>query len=309
MYKKIIAFLLPAALMLTGIFYSYNGEKKSDIIPDARSHFKTEENYNRFMSENVRFKNVQLNYVKITKGDNFWKIAKRYSINIDTLIGVNIFWEDLKAKTSQTVIVPSEAGSIAFVDDPADVKYLAESMGVEISDIEVQKLPLFYSLLSGFYKVKNPVAVFVRDAKPDIKNMTASLSGKFKVRQMFRSPLGGRLSSFFGNRRHPIFKRRKFHDGLDIASPHGTYIGAARDGEVVNTGWMGGYGKAVVIMHDNGYKTMYGHMSVILAKKGQRVKAGKVIGRVGSTGLSTGPHLHFTMWHYEKLLNPMDVLW
>ncbi len=309
MYKKIISFLLPSILLVFGIFYSFRSENGSDIILDARTRFKSEENYLRYMSENVRFRNVNLNFVKIQKGDNFWKIARDYNINIDTLIGANLFWEDLRARTSQTVIVPSEPGSIVFLEDPSDIKGLAESRGVDVSDIEVQNLPFLYSLTAGFKGERMPLAVFIRDAKPDVKNMTASLSGKFKLRQMFRSPLGGRLSSFYGNRKHPIFRKMKFHDGLDIAAPHGTFIGAARDGEVVNTGWMGGYGKAVVIMHDNGYKTMYGHMSVVLAKKGQRVKAGKVIGRVGSTGLSTGPHLHFTMWHHDRLLNPMDVLW
>ena len=89
----------------------------------------------------------------------------------------------------------------------------------------------------------------------------------------------------------------------------GTLIGAAREGVVISTGWNGGYGKAVIIQHGDGYKTMYGHMSSIFAKPGDRVQAGKILGKVGSTGLSTGPHLHFTLWHNEKLLNPMEVLW
>jgi len=86
-------------------------------------------------------------------------------------------------------------------------------------------------------------------------------------------------------------------------------IGASRGGTVISTGWMGGYGKAVIVKHDNGFKTLYGHMSKILTKKGRKIKAGSVIGRVGSTGVSTGPHLHFTMWKDGKLINPLKYLW
>ncbi|HNX23528.1 MAG TPA: M23 family metallopeptidase [Spirochaetota bacterium] len=309
MYKKIISITLLAFMMLFGIFYSFLNRGKSNITPDMRSYFKTEENYINYLKQNVEFKSVKLNYITVQNGSNFWKIAKEYKINIDTLIGINIFWEDLRAKTSQTVIVPSESGIIDFVNYEGDVTALAEVHGVPVSDLEVQKMPFLYSLYSGFLKERMPVAVFIRDARPNADNMTANLAGKFKQRQMFRSPLGGRLSSFFGNRKHPIYRKTRFHNGLDIAAPHGTFIGAAREGVVVSTGWNGGYGKAVIIQHDDGYKTMYGHMSSIFAKPGEKVKAGKILGRVGSTGLSTGPHLHFTLWHNGKLLNPMDVLW
>jgi murein DD-endopeptidase MepM/ murein hydrolase activator NlpD len=309
MYKKIIFFLIPAIVMISGIFYSFPDNSERDITFDTRSHFDNEENYISYLQNNVEFKSVKLEYVKIEQGDNFWKVARDNGVDINTLIGVNIFWEDLNARVSQVVIVPSEPGTIEFVNDAAGINRLAELHGVPVEDIEIQKLPFLYALYSGFIKDKQPLAVFVKDARPRTDNMTAKLAGKFKVRQMFRSPLGGRLSSFFGNRKHPIFSRRKFHNGLDIAAPHGTLIGAAREGVVISSGWNGGYGKAVIIQHDNGYKTMYGHMSSIFAKHGDRVKAGKIIGRVGSTGLSTGPHLHFTLWQNGRLLNPMDVLW
>lgn len=309
MYKKIISFFIVSAVVVSGILYSYFNKSGSDITSDIRSYFKTEEAYINYLKQNVEFETVKLNYITITSGNNFWKIAREYRVDINTLIGINIFWEDLKARTSQVVIVPSEAGTIEFINDKADISELAALHGVPVSDIEVQKLPLLYSLYSGFLKERKPVAVFIKDARPRTDNMTANLAGKFKVRQMFRSPLGGRLSSFFGNRKHPIYRKTKFHNGLDIAAPYGTYIGAAREGVVESTGWNGGYGKAVVIRHDNGYRTMYGHMSSIFARPGEKVKAGKILGRVGSTGLSTGPHLHFTLWHNGRLLNPMDVLW
>lgn len=311
MHRKIIIAAVSALIMTCGFFLikGYVAGEKKDIKINPRSYFSSEQEYSDFIKNEVSFENITLNFVTIRPGNNFWKIAREHGVNIDTLIGVNIFWEDLKARTNQVVIVPSEAGTIEFIDDLDQVKALAEFHNVDVKDIELQKLPPLYSLYYKFKSDRKPVAVFIRDARPCTGNMTANLAGKYRQREMFRSPLGGRLSSFFGNRKHPIFKSTRFHNGLDIAAPYGTLIGAARDGVVVSAGWNGGYGKAVVIDHQDGYTTLYGHMSVIYAKPGQRVKAGKIIGKVGSTGLSTGPHLHFTLWHNEKLLNPMDILW
>ena len=89
----------------------------------------------------------------------------------------------------------------------------------------------------------------------------------------------------------------------------GTAVGAACGGVVEDAGWMGGYGKAVIVNHQNGYKTLYGHLSQICTRPGAKVKPGSFIGRVGSTGWSTGPHLHFTLWHNGQLVNPMNILW
>lgn len=311
MYKKIIISAVAAFVLITGVYLSFQNksDKKRDIIHNARSCFQNEQEYIEFMKNEVDFENITFKFVTVQSGSNFWKIAKEYGVNIDTLIGANLFWEDLRARTGQVVIVPSEAGTIAFIEDMEEMETLADKHNVDISEIQIQKLPFLYGLYYKFMSERKPVAVFIKDAKPSAGNMTAKLAGKYQQRELFRSPLGGRLSSFFGNRKHPIYQKTRFHNGLDIAASHGTLIGAARDGVVVGAGWNGAYGKAVTIDHGDGYRTLYGHMSVIYAKPGQRVKAGKIIGRVGSTGLSTGPHLHFTLWHNDRLLNPMDILW
>lgn len=297
MYRKISIAAVIALVTISGIYLSFSSgsDKQRDIRQSARAYFNNEQEYIDYIKNEVSFKNVKLNFVTIKQGDNFWKIAKQFSINIDTLLGANLFWEDLKARRNQVVIVPSEEGTLELIDDLDQLKLLAEYHDVDISNMEIQNLPFFYSLYYKMRSNRKPVAVFIRDAKPCAGNMTAKLAGKYKQRELFRSPLGGRLSSFFGNRKHPIFNNTRFHNGLDIAAPYGTLIGAARDGVVVSAGWNGGYGKAVSIDHGDGYKTLYGHMSVIYARPGQKVKAGKIIGRVGSTGLSTGPHLHFTL--------------
>ncbi len=114
----------------------------------------------------------------------------------------------------------------------------------------------------------------------------------------FVPPIKARLSSKPGMRRHPILKKMKFHAGWDYAAPKGTPVKAAAKGKVTHAGNAGAYGKLIKIAHAEGYETRYAHLSKILVKVGQTVEAGAHIGNVGSTGRSTGPHLHF-----EKRLN------
>ena len=125
---------------------------------------------------------------------------------------------------------------------------------------------------------------------------------------LMRTPIdGARVTSGFGMRRHPIQGYTKMHKGTDFGAPTGTPIFAAGDGTITRAGWFSGYGKYVSIKHNNTYATAYGHMSVINVKPGQRVKQGQVIGRVGTTGNSTGPHLHFEVLQSGKQVNPVKV--
>ncbi len=270
--------------------------------------FESEQAYLRHIETKVRFRDITLSIVEVRRGDNFWKIARRYHIDIDTLIGANPFWDTLTASMKQYIVVPSSRGVLHFVAGLGEIDELARRYGVGLDMIVVQSLPAFYRLYSPFVG-GGPVAVFIKNVRPRPDQMTDALSRQFALREMFRSPLGGRYSSYYGNRVHPIFRNWGFHNGVDIAAPFGTPVSASRAGIVTAAGWMGGYGKAVVIEHGDGFKTMYGHLSQIGVGSGQRVAAGRFIGRVGSTGYSTGPHLHFTLWHNEKLLNPMKVLW
>lgn len=119
-----------------------------------------------------------------------------------------------------------------------------------------------------------------------------------------------RITSPFGYRIHPILKYRKFHDGIDIGEPQGSPIFAAADGVVTYAGYMNGYGNTVIIYHQNGLSTLYGHIRYggILVQNGQKVKRGEKIAEVGSTGRSTGPHLHFTVTANGQDVDPMSYL-
>lgn len=133
--------------------------------------------------------------------------------------------------------------------------------------------------------------------------------GETGKRFLTRRPLqgGGRLASRFGWRVHPIFHTRKLHTGVDLASPRGTPIYAAGDGIVERAGWSSGYGNYTLIRHVNGYETGYGHQSKIIVKPGDKVRQGQLIGYVGSTGNSTGNHLHFEIKINGNFVDPLSV--
>ena len=153
------------------------------------------------------------------------------------------------------------------------------------------------------------------------KSVAYSVMGKKKVTYTRKVPVSSKNSRFgmplrhirvtsgFSYRRwHPILHRYRPHHGTDFGARRGTPLLAVNSGKVIFAGWMGGYGKVVKIKHKGGYVSLYAHQSRIRAKKGQRVKKGQVIGYVGSTGRSTGPHLHFGLMKNGRWINPMKVL-
>jgi len=119
---------------------------------------------------------------------------------------------------------------------------------------------------------------------------------------------GGWISSYFGRRFHPILKKWRGHTGLDIAVPWGSPIKAAEQGIVIYSGWLGGYGKTVIIDHGHGLSTLYAHNSSLLVAVDDIVKRGQVVSKCGSTGLSTGPHLHFEIRDGGTPTNPLNWL-
>jgi murein DD-endopeptidase MepM/ murein hydrolase activator NlpD len=118
---------------------------------------------------------------------------------------------------------------------------------------------------------------------------------------------GAHITSYFGNRYHPILHFTRFHAGVDFGASWGSPIVAAADGQVAAAGWAGGYGREVQISHGSGLTTVYAHMSEIVAQPGSFVHAGQLIGYVGSSGLSTGPHLHYEVRRNGVPVNPLDV--
>lgn len=161
---------------------------------------------------------------------------------------------------------------------------------------------------SGFYARKGGKWVFVAkntgfsnyltDPRVDDTNFNYADTGMFK----WPVPSSKRISSFFGSR------HGRHHDGIDIPASRGSSVVASADGKIKFAGKMRGYGNVVVVQHPNGYHTIYAHNSNNIARKGQKVSQGEVIAKIGSTGRSTGPHLHFEIRKNNKVSNPGNYL-
>jgi murein DD-endopeptidase MepM/ murein hydrolase activator NlpD len=132
-------------------------------------------------------------------------------------------------------------------------------------------------------------------------------SGVGETKGAMSRPVSGPVSSNFGMRVHPVLGYRRMHSGMDFKAGYGTPIYSVTDGVIAYAGRKGGYGNFVQVNHGGGLATGYGHMSRIVASPGQRVRQGQIIGYVGSTGLSTGPHLHYEMYRNGKTVNPASV--
>ena len=162
-----------------------------------------------------------------------------------------------------------------------------------------------YNTLNTIYnRITNQEGSY-KEIEKMIKNKEKLLASTPAIQPLSNRDLN-RLSSGFGYRIDPVYKTVKFHPGLDFSAPQGTPIYATAEGTVQTAGNLGnGYGNHIVIQHGYSYSTLYGHMSRIKAKRGQRVKRGEVIGYVGSTGKSTGSHLHYEVFKGRKRLDPI----
>lgn len=253
--------------------------------------------YFRFVNQ----EQVQFEIYKIKRGDNFWKIAKKRGYTIDTIVGNNPHLEDIVCYVNQRIILPSRGGSLHQVTNDETINTIALDYGVKGHDIKTaNQLHPKWGLIPGMW-------LFIPGAKP--RKLSEKMHDQYAKRALFRSPLAGRYTSFVGKRVHPVTGFSKFHNGVDIACPMNTWVGASASGLVIRAGWGGAIGKYIKIDHENGYQTVYGHLNKIYVKKGQRVKKGRLIGRSGKTGRVTGPHLHFTIYENGRVVNPMDYLW
>lgn len=159
----------------------------------------------------------------------------------------------------------------------------------------------------------NDGSIDVEELKRQISESMASVSEirgyLAREQNVYRStpkgwPVDGKITSVFGNRKHPQNGQEQFHSGIDISVPTGTSVKATADGIISFAGWSGGNGNVVVIEHGNGFSTVYAHNSALLVSAGKTVKQGIQIASSGSTGNSTGPHVHYEVWKNGQQVNP-----
>ncbi len=193
-------------------------------------------------------------------------------------------------------------GQIAYVNDMS--KELAKQANLEPgADLDTQ------------LGIGGPETVTALDkASTQLESRLRNISDTMQTEQLKLAtipsgfPVSGYMTDGFGSRRNPMGGGHELHPGLDIVAEYGTPISATADGIVIHAGSMGGYGNMVAIYHSNGIVTRYGHMSKVSVEVGQKVKRGAMVGALGSTGRSTGPHCHYEVRENDQPVNPMNYI-
>ena len=241
----------------------------------------------------------------VVKGDTLWSISQRYDVKMNSIISTNNLKEISRLSIGQKLKLPITNMDIAKAEG-----YSQDAAAEEIV-YYVKKGESLWSI-SREYNVKLE-AIIAANSIADASKISAgqqlripNVPGTRRSICNFIWPARGRITSPYGMR--VISGRKDFHAGIDIGGPTGTTIVAAESGRVSYAGYMRGYGNVIILSHDGGYSTVYGHNSVNLVKKGQYVNRGSVIAKMGRTGNATGSHLHFEIRLSGKPVNPLSYL-
>lgn len=226
----------------------------------------------------------------VQAGQTLSEIARIYGVSMDTICGSNKLESYDLLQVGQVLKIPNKDGVLVSVQQGQTLPALAVKYNIPLQRIiEENNIvnPDFINV--GQY-------VFIPDAKP------------LDIFKGFLWPVKSNyVTSGYGWRKDPFYGESQFHQGIDVRANY-EWVRASKYGRVSYAGWLGGYGKVVIITHPGGYKTLYGHLSRIVVREGQYVKQGQIIAKSGNTGNSTGPHLHFEIIRKGQHINPYTEL-
>jgi len=232
----------------------------------------------------------------VKSGDTVWDIAQEFGVSVETIMGASGLSNASRIQVGQVLKILTINGVLHEVEPGDTVAALAAKYKVDPDDIARANAMTDPPNLTPGQELIIPGARPVIVHKVTVGNRQVTLYGKYLW------PVTGTITSRFG------WRWGRFHHGIDIGAPQGRSIVASRAGRVTFSGWNGGYGNTVIIDHGDGVTTLYAHASRLLVSRGTWVEAGQVIARVGSTGFSTGPHLHFEVRVNGVAINPLSVL-
>jgi murein DD-endopeptidase MepM/ murein hydrolase activator NlpD len=231
----------------------------------------------------------------VRSGDSLASIAKRFKLSTGTIISANSISSARQVTGGTNLKIPNMDGIVHKIRRGDSIGALARSYAVPVNavldanNLETETLRVGESL-------------FIPGAKMRDSDLKRALG------QLFIYPAYGQLSSPFGIRPDPFTGVRRFHNGIDLASPVGTRVGAAMDGRVADIGYNLVYGNYVILVHGDGFQTWYAHLSKVEVSMNQTLTQGQKVGEVGNTGYSTGSHLHFSIFRYGNPVNPLKYL-
>lgn len=294
-----LAGLSLASWLLLGVL-----RDKPDRLPEGEpgswSTFEAKQALADALNRGVKLPGFKAWVHKVGRGENYWGLAKEAGVNIDTLVGVNPELRSLQAYLGRALLMVNRPGAIALTRSGDSAAAMESAHGLSKGSLRATNRFGAIGMATG-------KLLFLPGAKP--KPLSEEMRALYAQREVFRSPLKGRYTSLVGVRFDPFTGDAKHHNGVDIKAPFNDLVAAAAEGVVLSAGWNGGLGKAVRLRHAGGYETVYGHLNSILVKPGQTVKQHQFIARVGATGRTTGPHLHFTIYKNGKVQDPLKYLW
>ncbi|PLV59139.1 peptidoglycan DD-metalloendopeptidase family protein [Thermotoga sp. KOL6] len=244
-----------------------------------------------FVSITYGLSSYFLVHYKIQKNDTLYSISLDFGVSPSLILDWNPGLTPWNLKVGQIIIIPQPPGYMYTVQKGDNLDIIAKR----------------FFTTPVLIKEANHLTSDIIYVGQKLFIPESAIGKAFNDEKFFIWPVYGTISSGYGWRIHPITGKYSFHSGIDIAAPTGTPIFAAESGIVEFAGVNGGYGLMVKIKSSS-YEHVYGHLSQIDVYEGQYVKKGQLIGRVGSTGLSTGPHLHFEIRVREKAVNPLNYL-
>ena len=290
--------------------------KLSNITPNQKVKFVLRRSPDKTDMEvlKIEYPISKTTYVNIDKVSDGLKITKnitqlfKKNIVVEGKILNNLYSSAVKAKMEPNVIIEFARIFGFEVDFQRDIRKGDEfEVMYERYMDDTNKFIQTGKILYAYLKVNNQkIKLYRFESKNDFDFYDEK--GKSIKKALMKTPINGaRLSSPFGNRKHPILGFTKHHNGTDFAAPTGTPIMASGSGTVIKAGWCGNGGNCVRIRHNSSYTTGYGHLSKFATKTGRRVRQGQIIGYVGNTGMSTGPHLHYTVKYNGKFINSQKL--
>jgi hypothetical protein len=246
-----------------------------DQLSDSIEHFHQSEKTGQISDD------LSIYSYTVPADVDIFSVAAAFSLPYDAIATLNRLGNAQTITKGMRLLIPSQPGVFVNESPSNDLEFLMKSLWDEAQDSHYK--------VRAFVDGRSVDFVFYPGAAFHPAERT------FFLVAGFRFPLPrGVITSNFGPRLDPFTGRSiKFHAGIDIGAPYGTTVFAARSGKVEATGRNDVYGNYIIVVHDSTWETLYGHLSKILVSKGQAVKVGETIGLVGSTGMSTGPHLHF----------------
>ncbi len=244
----------------------------------------------------------QLLSYTVVAGDSLSSIAAKYGTDVTTLMGLNSLSSDNHLQVGKTIKVLTVKGVVHKIAKGDTLWDISMTYKVDSETIQKANPEMVPAALKLGYELIIPGGKTPRVSSVSRGNTSRSGSSSEAVGSSYVWPVKGRITSGFG------LRSGGFHEAIDIGIPTGTTVRAARSGKVTFSGWASGYGYLVKISHSSGYETRYAHNSKLLVSVGQQVEQGQAIAYSGSTGNSTGPHLHFEIRKNGAALNPMSLL-